>query len=274
MSAVLIVSDIDGTMMGPGEKINGVCDSVDRLHRLGYYLTLATAKSIYEIMGLLDKICLKESFLAAIVESGGAIYASPGVLLDPSMEVNVMGSKLEVLELGARLSDYEDEIDEIIVNAGCEDMADRLSRIDPYKASKYTRLPLPSAKLATMREYMDVVWTYRRECIDSIASLAEKRGFYVFTTRRSIHIGLHGGKHVALRSLLDQISYRGIEEVIGIGDTNADKEMLELVDKAIVIPQSNGELAVDLQRSDYTVAPYSAPTGWVYSVNLITLKLI
>ncbi len=274
VALTLIVSDVDGTIMGPGERVEGICRAINKLYGLGYKIALATAKSIYEIIGLMDKICLRRDSLISIVESGGAIYSSPGVLLSPSKRVTIQGVELEVLELGSGLMEYDEVIDRIIMETKCADRVARLSRMDPRLVSMYTRLSLYSAKLATMREYMDVLWTVDKRCLESIAESAKALGFYVFTTKRSIHIGLHGGKHVALRALIDQIGYREIDEVIGIGDTDADKEMLEISDKAIVIPQPDGTITINLQRSDYLVAPYSAPQGWVYSIELILLKLI
>ncbi len=265
-----VYTDIDWTMMGPGEDLKGVCQTVDMLYANRVPIVLVTAKSIWEIVALAPRICIPDGRLVAVAESGGAVYASPGLLSSPEGVVNVNGTRLEYVRLGKPIDSFISKVMELAGRIECDSIT-RLSGADPQEAAKITLLPPASARLSAIREYLEVLWSPRQECLDVLKDLLEASGFYVHRSARLLHVGVHRGKLGALMHLEEE-PWLKYSESIGLGDSEADRDYLEHVDYPVVVPRPGSKLK--LMRSDYTTSPYPAPKGWVYSVRDLVLRLL
>jgi len=272
MDPVHIYSDIDWTMMGPGEDLDGVCDMVRRLLYTDYKLILVTAKSIYEILPLLDRICLPLQDLIAIVESGGAIYTYPNKLTLIDGSRRIMGRRLEYIELGKPINEFKEIIEEAVDELDCS--VRYLSGADEDTAVLITRLSRKSAVYSTRREYLEVIWSPRQSCLDELSHILASKGLYVFRSSRLLHVGMHGGKLAGIRIIHgDPVMGGGNAITIGLGDSEADKEYLEYVDYPIVIPVPGYGVRVRLMRSDYMIARNPAPYGWVEALESLLYML-
>ncbi|MEB3861355.1 MAG: HAD-IIB family hydrolase [Desulfurococcales archaeon] len=266
----VIFTDIDWTMMGPGEDLSGVCSVMEKARSLGVPVVPVTAKSIYEIVALAPKACIPMESLVAISESGGAVYASPGILSRPSGSKKVLGYTLEYIELGRPIPLFRGTIAREASRLGCE--IHLLSQAGESMAAAMTGLSPGSARLASMREYLEVIWSPSQECLDALASVLGSMGFYVHRSARLLHVGVHGGKLAAVARLEEEPLFRGLY-TIGLGDSDADRDYLERVDTAVLVPGPSMRARTRLMRSDYMVAPYPAPMGWCYMVDQLLLGL-
>ncbi|MCE4602239.1 MAG: HAD-IIB family hydrolase [Desulfurococcales archaeon] len=265
-----IFTDIDWTMMGPGEDLKGVCSIVEKAYSLGVPVIPVTAKSIYEIVALAPRACIPINSLVAVSESGGAIYASPGLLSAPEGSKRVLGYILEYIELGSPIQLFQDKLAWEASRLGCEVYL--LSQANTSMASMMTGLSPSSARLASMREYLEVIWSPSQKCLDILAIRLGSMGFYVHRSTRLLHVAMHKGKLAAIARLEEEPLFTGLH-TIGLGDSDADRDYLEHVDTAILVPSPSMRLRTRLMRSDYMVAPYPAPEGWSYTVNQLLLVL-
>ena len=271
----VVVTDIDDTMMGPGEDLRGICGSVRDLQDLGYVIVPVTAKSVYELARLAPRLCLDAGRSFFIAESGGAIYAGPGLLESPTGSIRVHGYELEYEELGPTLSRLGEELS--VVESACGGELVKFSEASPSLIARLTGLPLDASREAAKRVYMEVYWSPQRSCLEKMEALALRRGIYAFLGRRFLHIGGHKGKGFAVRRLLSNPLLRGLK-TIGVGDSMADKDFLEITDRAFIIPQRDGGHAGEashlrLDRPDYSVSIDVAPKGWIMVAEQIKLGI-
>ncbi len=254
--------------------MEGICGSIKDLQGLGYTIVPVTAKSVYELARLAPRLCLNLGDSLLIAESGGAIYGGPGLLETPTGSISVYGYELEYEELGPDLSTLERELSPI--ESVCNSELVKFSRASPSTIARLTGLPLEASREAAKRVYMEVYWSPQRSCLEKMEELALRKGMYVFLGRRFLHIGGHKGKGFAVRRLLSNPLLRGLR-TIGIGDSEADKDFLEIVDTPFIIPHVDDRLEgrikhLRLDRADYIVSIEAAPRGWITVANQIKLE--
>lgn len=266
---ILVLTDIDGSMIGYDGSREGVREAVELLKMLGAIVIPVTAKTLDEISYLGEQLGFGEKGLISIVEMGGAVCATKGYLsLMNPLEFN--GFECEVL--GGLIEEFDEILDVTLRNCN----AIRLSKASLSEAEEILGLRGVEALLATRRRFLEVIWSSDRECLVKASRRLEELGFNILMGRRFLHVGLHKGKGEAVLRLLDRLKplLNGKVKVIGIGDSEADISFLELVDKPMIIPHDDPSYDIRLGRPDYVVAPYPAPRGWVWVAKQIALDLI
>lgn len=264
----VVLTDIDGSMIGYDGSRAGVREAVELLNALHIPVIPVTAKTLHEVSYLAVELGFAREGLIAVVEMGGALCATKGLLqLDDAVEVN--GYKCSLL--GGFIEDF----DHLVEEALRECRALRLSKASLEEAEEILNLRGLEALLATRRMFLEVVWSNDRKCLEEASRKLSKLGLKTFLGKRFLHIGLHSGKREAVLRLLKALENTTLTKptIVGIGDSDADIEFLELVDKPIIIPQDHMSPDIRLKRADYTIAPHPAPHGWVWAVKHITLNL-
>ncbi|MEM0365978.1 MAG: HAD-IIB family hydrolase [Acidilobaceae archaeon] len=261
----LIFTDLDGSMIGYDGRIDGISVALETLYRLRVKVIPVTTKTLAEVSHLWSNIAPYDQ-LIAITEMGGAICAPRGyIVTDNPLRLE----EFECKALGLPIREFEDRLERILRD--CDYI--RLSKASPSEAKQIVLLPEPTAILATRRYFLEVLWSKDRRCILEREEDLRKEGLNIVVGDRFIHVGSHHGKIKAILELLKNPIIVGLES-IGIGDSIMDQEMLEITDKAIVIPNIDGSTKVKPRRGDYIIAPYPAPQGWVWASKLITLNLV
>jgi len=234
LSAVLL-ADLDGTLLPYGSpRLPGeAAEALRELEGLGVEVVPVTAKSAAEVWRLwVDALGSPPRF--AVVESGGAIYASPGLLSRATGVERVEGFTVEVLELAPRIEEWRGILEEALRASGCTGFK-TLTRAPPSVAREITLLAGRPAALAAERRYLEVVYHPRGECLDSAAREAVARGLYAFRSRRLLHLAMHAGKGRAVAELLGEPALRGAGLVAAAGDSPADAEIIEAADEAFLV---------------------------------------
>ncbi len=264
----VILTDIDGSMIGYDGCRDGVRETVELLNAHHIPIIPVTAKTAHEILYLGEELGFASGGLIAIVEMGGAICATTHLPL-PEDPIEVKG--LQCYPLGDPIAGFEHVVEEAL--EGCKSV--RLSRASLDDAERILGLKGLEALLATKRLFLEVVWSDDRKCLEEASKKLSKAGLNTFLGRRFLHVGSHRGKGEAVLRLLDVLKSMmvGRPRIVGIGDSEADLEFLELVDEPIVIPQGSTSLNLRLRRSDYMIPPYPAPQGWIWAVRQILLRV-
>lgn len=259
----LIATDLDATLVDSNGDPGLASNAVRQALHLGYYVVPVTSKSIFEIAELWDEIGIPEEHRLAIVESGGAIYAPKGVLSRPTGFNREVG--LEYRSLGVQLERLEPYIGEIA--SLCK--AKRLSMSSPREAAFITGLPVRRAMLAARREYLEVLWSPDRECLEKIHLEALKRGLYTVLGGRTVHVALHRGKGYAVMELVSEPALRHCANpLVAVGDSQHDQPMLEIADIAFRVFNPSGGWSHTWTKH-YIPLPLEAPHGWIEMAVLI-----
>ena len=265
----LVLTDLDGSMMSYGGRIGDNAYYARLLWMLGFLVVPVTAKTIEEVLVLRRSLGLDQDPFIAVVEAGGAVYATPGVLTRATGFDEKLG--LDYIEVGEPLEKLEPLLEEV-ASTPCGGKLYRLTQAPPGIAEAMMGLEGFQAELAKKRRYIEVYWSSNRECMEQAARRAEELGLTV-RTGRLLHVGRGYGKARAVRRLVEEPVFYGVATV-GIGDTRLDEDLLEAVDTAVVVPQVGGRLLARPRRVDYYVAPEPAPEGWAHVARLLLLGVL
>ncbi|MEB3788171.1 MAG: hypothetical protein GSR78_05375 [Desulfurococcales archaeon] len=267
--AFIVASDVDFTMIGLGNRLHGVPESVGMLSALGGLLILVTAKSIDETVRVARWLGLER--LYAIVEAGGAVVADRGTLHSYDYTLDVEGRSIEVAELGARIEDIRPIVEEAANALRC-----RLGYITldgPRVLAEAVGIDWETALLASRRRYLEVAWPLGPCSLEELAWSLQEQGLYAYTSMGFLVFGMHNGKGHALRWLLENTSLEPWTPSVGLGDSEPDRDFLEQVGTPILVPRGDRPLP-RLSRSDWIPAPYPAPEGWVWAARMIAAGAI
>ena len=256
-----IVTDIDGTLMDHNYDMQPAIPTIRWLQELGIPIIPCTSKTASEVRSLRNKIQLKDPF---IVENGGAIYGE-NLTLKTEWEL-VLGksykylrSKLSLisLELGYPLKPLND--------------------LSHHEITDLTGLTGKAIELALQREwsvpFLNPPESDRKRLLD----ISSKHGTTIYQGNRMSHLlsqGSHKGRAVIeLKKFLKQPHAK----IIALGDSQNDLPLLEIADKAIVIPGNKGPnsfLKKGIDEGDFMLAPAAHSEGWALAIRDLIDKLL
>lgn len=146
------------------------------------------------------------------------------------------------------------------------------SDMSPKEISMLTGLPEILARLAKMRSY-DEPFLLEGEAqakVDSIRTAVERRGLRLVKGGAFYHIIGTKGKGTCVKILIDLLRPRyETLQTIALGDSQNDKEMLEVVDIPILVKRPDGTYEKDVGVHNLTYANGIGPKGWNSAVQSI-----
>ncbi len=256
-----VVTDIDGTLMDHNYDLKPALPTIKWLQKLGIPVIPCTSKTAAEVRDLREQIQLKDPF---IVENGGAIYgdnlstnAEWELVLGKTYES--LRAKLELisLEIGYRLKPLND--------------------LEYNDITNLTGLTGREIELALRREWSVPFLNPPENDLKRLLEIASSFGTTIYKGNRMSHLlgeGSHKGRAVIeLKKFLKKPNAK----VIALGDSQNDLPLLEIADKAIVIPSEMGPnpyLKEGIAKGDFILAPAPHSEGWALAVrDLITTLL-
>ncbi len=264
----LIALDLDGTLLGPGDAVSPrSVEELSSLIDLGFLVVPVTAKTIWEVARLWREDLRLGQPLIVVAESGGAIYAAPGLLSSPDGLDDVL--RMEYMELAPSLDEIGGELD--YVASACPGFV-RLSRADTSTASKLTGLAPSKAALAVRRRYLEVLWHPDEKCLEKAMERAVEAGLYAHRSRRFLHVGGVKGKGYALKALNKEPIAAACRPVVGVGDSDADEDLLLASELAVHVP--SGSPGRPERRIDRLVSPEEAPEAFWWVSQRIVKTLV
>tara|TARA_Y100001968_G_C19408366_1_gene744977 strand:+ start:62 stop:862 length:801 start_codon:yes stop_codon:yes gene_type:complete len=251
---ILIVTDIDGTLMDHNYDLSPALNTIQLLKDKNVPIILCTSKTASEVRDIRKSIGIDDPY---IVENGAAIY----------------GRETE--------SDQEWEI---ILGRSYNDLRqvlDYLSKIINYPLKALNDLSLDEINQLTglnsieIEKALDRYWSVPflnppEKYINQLQELAFINNLNIFQGNRMSHllsVESHKGKAVqALKNHIDKPNLF----VIALGDSQNDLPLLEAADKAIVVPGKNGPnkyLEPGIKNGDFILAPAPHAEGWSLAVS-------
>lgn len=253
MDKHVLVTDIDNTMIKNPDDLYVVKPWVEKLVALGFTLVFNTAKTIDELLYILETLELDLDKVILIPENGGAVcssrYPVPGL---PLYEYN--GLNCSVLSL------ITPEIDALLDHSVklCES-ARRISKASTAELASILNLPGRLARLAGHRLFNDAIYVGDEECITLLEGFLTGKGLSTVRHGSLIYAGISISKKKALEALLKTPWFK-YSVLIGIGDSVID-DFLELTSHPIIVGYNGGWL-----RKWHTRIPYEPPYGWIWSI--------
>tara|TARA_Y100001968_G_scaffold253027_1_gene238580 strand:+ start:606 stop:1409 length:804 start_codon:yes stop_codon:yes gene_type:complete len=261
MRNILVVSDIDGTLMDHNYDLSAALNTISLLKENRIPIILCTSKTASEVRKIRDNIGLKDPF---IVENGGAIYGNKNDSLE----------EWEII-LGRSYSDLRIILDRLSTDIGYRLKA--LNDLNHEEIRKLTGLSNPDIELALQRHWSVPFLTPSKEYREKLNRNIDKYKINIYQGNLMSHLlsrESHKGK--AVLALKKYLGYND-SFVIALGDSQNDVPLLEIADKAIVVPGKSGPnklLLEGIKHKDFIIAPAPHAEGWSIAVkDLVTEKL-
>lgn len=251
----LLFSDLDATLLDEGTySFEAAAPALELLRSLDVPLVPVTSKTRSEVEELRERLGNDDPF---VVENGGGIYfpASGAV---PAERARLHGDYYRV-RLGAdyaRLRAFVQQLSGEFGLRGFGDMTDD-------EVARLTGLGRRAAQRARQREFSEPFLIEDEADLPELAEVARARGF-ALTRGGRFHqlVGAGQDKVEAVRIVTRTLAPTGHEtRTIGLGDSANDRQMLEAVDIAVIVPRPDGS-HLELSRRDAIVASQPGSKGW------------
>ncbi|MGF1460301.1 MAG: HAD-IIB family hydrolase [Leptolyngbyaceae cyanobacterium] len=268
MAALLLFTDLDGTLLnGKSYAYQAALPVLATLKQRHIPVIPVTSKTRAEVETLIQEIELMDPF---VVENGSAIYIPRANCPFALPEGDDIGP-YRVVVLGVAY---------VMARAGLKAIAQELGRplkgfgdMSADQVQQLTGLSAKDAHQAKMREFSEPFLTPKNTSADRLTTAVESMGFKVVVGDRFSHlIGGNAGKGLAVHRLVELYTptfTQGDSVItIGLGNSPNDLDMLENVDRPIVLPGAQGPHERLAERG-WPIAPQPAPEGWAIAVQTL-----
>lgn len=266
MKKLLIVTDLDASLIDDNYQYTEATEAIKELAERGFPLVLNSSKTLSEMKSLAQELELTTPLIA---ENGG-IVAVPNV-----SEVAKYCDQAKWQEEG----DYQTMITglsrEYVLHHAHSVREERgysftgFSDMSDQELSDLTGLTEPEAKMAKQRHVSEpILWQDTPERRDSFCNYLESKKIRTLRGGRFIHLMGSADKAdgLAVTSQLYRHCYPNIEWTsVALGDSANDLAMLEAADIAITIPHADG-IKVQVSGTHNIQAKYPASKGWNDSI--------
>ena len=246
----VVFTDLDGTLLDEiSYEYAPAQAALDALKRRLVPLVLCSSKTRAEMDVLHRALGLNAPY---VVENGGAI-----VIPAPR------GPKTRVL--GAHRARLVTALQQIAREVGVELRG--FGSLSLGEMVRLTGLSAAQAALALRREYDEPFVMAQADAEDAVSAAALRRGLRVSRGGRFHHLTGGAGKGRAVREVLGRC-FPGVVHTVALGDAANDLDMLQAVERPVILPRHDGRLEVELTCSlpDAEVAPAPGPSGWNQAV--------
>ncbi|MEM0981432.1 MAG: HAD-IIB family hydrolase [Cyanobacteria bacterium P01_H01_bin.58] len=268
MTALIIFTDLDGTLLNTEDySYDAALPVLNRLKSACIPVVPVTSKTRAEVAALIHEVGLTDPF---VVENGSAIYL-PRETCPFELPAGEDQGDYRVIPLG---------VPYVMARAGLKAIAQEIGRplkgfgdLSPLQVQQLTGLELQDAQQAKMREFTEPFLTPKNTPPEKLTAAVEDMGFRVVVGDRFSHlIGPEAGKGTAVHQLVELYRSTLPEgetiQTLGLGNSPNDLDMLENVDRAIVLPGPAGPHP-QLAERGWQIAPQPAPEGWATAVTQV-----
>lgn len=262
-SAMVVFTDLDGTLLdGETYSFDAANEALDELRTRSIPVVLVSSKTRAEIEPLRSHLRNAHPF---IVENGGAVLIPAAYFSFPITGAIASGPYL-VIELGTPYARLRQALKEIERELGVSLRGYGDMSVD--EVARETGLSYEDASLAKQRDYDEpfVVegarWTER-----TLAEAIMERGLRWTKGDRYHHLMGAQDKGEAVRHLIRYYQQNAHADhntltTVAVGNSLNDAPMLAVVDKPILVQQTDGSYAAGVDLPGLIRAPAPGPAGW------------
>ena len=267
MKKILIVTDLDGTLLNPRDySFKSALPALQRVRELKIPLIFCSSKTRAEIEVYREKLQNNHPFIS---ENGGGVFI-PDNYFPFLLDVPRHG-KYRVISLGKPYHEIRAQFmtlrEKTEVNLkGFGDMTTR-------EIVELTGLSTTEAELARQRDFGEP-FIFEDKQDEVFLQSIEQAGLH-WTHGRLFHIMGNHDKGQAFEILMSFYQQEGeIFQTIGLGDSLNDLPFLQAVDHPVLIRQENGHHDARIKIPGIFRTRYSCSTGWNEAVTFLLKKML
>jgi len=248
----IVFSDLDGTLLDHETySYEKAKNSLEVLSKKEIPLIFCTSKTRAEIEYWRKKIGNKDPFIS---ENGGGIFI-PKSYFTFDFNYNEKDKNNYVINLGANYNKLKQSINKLKEKFEIKSFSD----MSTNEIANDANLNLTQAKLAKKREYDLPFKILNKNQEEEIIRYIKKQGLKITTGGRYHHLIGDNNKGEAVK-ILSRLYKKKFDNIytIGVGDSENDFAMLDVVDSPYLVMKKDGSYA----SSDYTLAGDVGPAGW------------
>ena len=236
---IVVVTDADGTLAGPGAQSVEVHAALDFLAARGIPLVINSSRTRAEVEWLHQTLQIRAPFMS---ENGGALFLPQGSFPEVPGRARP-GVGCDVIEFGRR---YRDIVDALRLT--CREVeADVIcfAGLSIDEAARDFGVALATAQLAKLREYSELVRIVDQQD-------ATRRRLFRALRRRGLFCRPAGGHHLVTATADRAESLRTLRAIwkrtwgdpiiIGLGGSDADVAWLRHVNIAVIVDHGQADL--------------------------------
>ncbi len=254
----VLFSDLDGTLLDHVTyDFRPALAAIRRLQQLEVPIVLASSKTAAEMIPLREQIGIEDPFVA---ENGGGLYLPASAGLDDA-DARPAPAGFSVVPLGAPIA----ELAGFLRRFCRRHQLSVRSFLDysPAELASEAGLSEEDAGRALEREF-DLPFPPPIHHLDALEEAAAREGLRVSRGGRYCHLTgrAHKGTAVERTARLYARKWGGRPELIGLGDSLNDLEMLRAVDRPVIVPNPRSSASLRESLPGAGVAPEPGPSGW------------
>lgn len=248
----IVFTDLDGTLLDSDTySFREAEKTIQYLNKEHIPISICTSKTRAEIEFWREKLDNEHPFIS---ENGGGIFIPKDYF-----PFNILYQKETEKYLVIQLGINQGIVYSVMENLSKHFQIQSFLDMSEEEIVQDTKLPLSQAKLAKQREYSIPFKILNKKQTDEILTEIEKHNLSYTKGGRYYHLTNNTNKGQATKTLnyLYEKKY-GQVRTIGIGDSDNDFPMLEVVDKPYLVKKKNGSHA----SMKYNLATKIGPEGW------------
>jgi mannosyl-3-phosphoglycerate phosphatase len=245
--ALCVATDLDGTLLDASTySWEAAREALEALRERGVPLALCSSKTRAEMEAIAGELGITGPL---VVENGGALILPE----DAGARVHVLGVPRSELVQALRAMAAE-------AGASVQGFAE----LSGAEIGRLTGLSPEAAARAARREYDEPFSLEEPGALPRLEAAAVRRGLQVTRGGRFFHLTGPVDKGEALRLWLATWEHGRRPRTVGLGDAPNDATLLRVVDRAILIPQPDGQVDATLAAAfpSSEIAPAPGPVGW------------
>ncbi len=249
----IIFTDLDGTLLDHETYSFHSAENALRLIKKGNIpLIICTSKTRAEIEYWNDVLSNHHPFIA---ENGGGIFI-PKTYFPFEILHDFSTDNYDVIELGTKKGLVHETMNDLIKKFHIKSFLD----MSAEEIAQDADLPIDQAKRAKQREYSIPFKILDNDQIDAVIQEIRDRDLQYTVGGRYYHLIGDVDKGEATKTLLYLLKKRteSMTTSIGIGDSENDFPMLDIVDQPYLVKRKDGSYASD----NYPHADGIGPDGW------------
>ena len=267
----IIFTDIDGTILDNTGEYGETPKLISSLIKNNIPVILCSAKTLAEQNRVRKQIGLTDPF---IVENGGAIVIEKEYF-DLSQIMKDYPVKEHdgnyIIELGKPATKIREILNDIRknFNISFKGVAD----ISIHELSNIAKLSTESAKEMAHREYGETILQIEKRDLDRLTRIARERNLSLIHGGRFFDVTMGNDKGKAVEILVDLFKKKYDYNVtfFGVGDSENDASMLELMDHPLLVQKYDGSWS-NIRVNRIIKVPGIGPKGWALAYNDIFTK--
>lgn len=265
MTQIIIITDLDGTLLHPGTySFDEALPALELIRTRRIPLILCSSKTRAEIDVYRKRLVNKDPFIS---ENGGGIFIPEGYFHFPVEEE--LRNDYRMITFGKPYGEIRRVFKEVQKKTGI--VARGFGDMDVPEVAHLTGMQLSDAELGKQRDFDEpFIFEEGEKKVEKFLEAIEEAGL-CWTQGRFYHIlGDHDkGKAVRIVKGYYERAYGGVK-TIGLGDSFNDLPLLQSVDYPVLVQKEDGSYDERIRLPDLIKAEGIGPEGW----NRAVMRLI